>query len=79
VSQETNLADYVKRYGAGLVLDETSAAGVERVMECVQRLCENIQLKQLGANALLLVEKEFSWEENARSFVAAIRRAGFAF
>jgi len=33
VSQETNLADYVKRYGAGLVLDETSAAGVERVME----------------------------------------------
>jgi len=72
VSRETNLADYVERSGAGLVLDETSSAGVTRALERVQQLYEGNQLGPMGEKARLLVEKEFSWEENARSFVAAI-------
>lgn len=75
VSRETNLAEYVERSGAGLVLDETSAAGVERALESVQRLYEGGQLQEMGEKARLLVETEFSWERNARSFVAAIRAA----
>jgi glycosyltransferase involved in cell wall biosynthesis len=78
VSRETNLAEFVEQSGAGLVLDETSAAGVQRALERVQRLYENNQLKQLGENARLLIENEFNWEENARSFVAAIAAAGCA-
>jgi glycosyltransferase involved in cell wall biosynthesis len=72
VSRETNLADYVEQSGAGLVLEETSAQGVARVLERVQRLYEAKQLEQMGENARALIEKEFRWEDNARSFVAAI-------
>jgi glycosyltransferase involved in cell wall biosynthesis len=75
VSRETNMADYVERSGAGLVLDETSAAGVERALERVQQLYEDKQLQQMGENARSLVEKEFRWEANAKSFVAAIQAA----
>jgi glycosyltransferase involved in cell wall biosynthesis len=75
VTRGTNLAEYVERSGAGLVLDETSASGVARVLEHVDRLFENNQLEQMSKNALSLVEMEFSWEKNARSFVAAIRAA----
>jgi glycosyltransferase involved in cell wall biosynthesis len=72
VSRETNLAEYVERSGAGLVLDETSAEGVTRVLERVERLYEAGQLQQMGENARALIEKEFRWEDNARSFVAAV-------
>jgi len=73
ISRGTNLAEYVEKSGAGLVLDETSAAGVERALERVQRLYDHDQLLEMSKNALSLIEKEFSWEENARSFVAASR------
>jgi glycosyltransferase involved in cell wall biosynthesis len=76
VSRETNLADYVERWQAGLVLDETSAAGVERALQHVQRLYVSNRLQQMGESARSLAEKEFRWEENARSFIAAIRAAG---
>jgi glycosyltransferase involved in cell wall biosynthesis len=75
ISRETNLAEYVERSGAGLVLDETSAAGVERALERVRQLYDNNQLEPMGENARLLIEKEFRWEENARAFVAAIQAA----
>jgi glycosyltransferase involved in cell wall biosynthesis len=77
VSRETNLAEYVERSGAGLVLDETSAPGVMRALLRAQRLNEDNQLREMGAKARLLVEKEFSWEENAMRFVAAIAATGF--
>ena len=75
VSRGTNLAKYVERSGAGLVLRETSSAGVTEALEQVDRLYEGNQLRQMSRNALSLVEKEFSWEENARSFVAAASAA----
>jgi glycosyltransferase involved in cell wall biosynthesis len=73
VSRETNLASFVERNQAGLVLDETSATGVERALGRVQLLYENNQLQQMGENARLMAEKEFNWEKNAQSFLAAIR------
>jgi glycosyltransferase involved in cell wall biosynthesis len=76
VSRETNLAEYVERSGAGLVLDETSAAGVARALDRVQRLYDDNRLSQMGENARLLIEREFSWEGNTKSFVAAISTAG---
>jgi glycosyltransferase involved in cell wall biosynthesis len=78
VSRETNLARYVEGSGAGLVLDETSGAGVARALKRVERLYEDNQLRQMGENARLLIEREFRWEENARSFVAAIATTGHA-
>jgi glycosyltransferase involved in cell wall biosynthesis len=73
VSRETNLAGYVEDYQAGLVLDETSAAGVERALDRVQQLYANRQIPQLSENARSLCEKEFSWEENAKCFTAVAR------
>ncbi|MGD0891237.1 MAG: glycosyltransferase family 4 protein [Terracidiphilus sp.] len=75
ISRETNMAEYVERSGAGLVLDETSAAGVARVLDRASRLYEANELQQMGENARALIEKEFRWEENARSFIAAIAAA----
>jgi glycosyltransferase involved in cell wall biosynthesis len=76
VSRETNLAEYVERSGAGLVLEETSAAGVAHALGHAQQLYEDNQLQQMGDRARLLTAKEFSWEENARSFVTAIVASG---
>ncbi len=75
VSRETNLAEYVERSGSGLVLDETSAAGVARVLEHAQQLYEAGKLQQMGEKARALLEKEFRWEENARGFLKAVREA----
>jgi glycosyltransferase involved in cell wall biosynthesis len=72
VSRETNLSDYVERWHAGLILDETSAAGVQRGFERVQTLFEADQLQRLGDGALAMIEGELQWEENAKRFVAAL-------
>jgi glycosyltransferase involved in cell wall biosynthesis len=76
VSRQTNLGEFVERSGAGLVLDETSAAGVGRVLERARQMYDYGGLRPMGENARLLIETEFSWEENARRFVAAIASAG---
>ena len=73
VSRETNLADYVERNGAGLVLDETSAAGVLRALQRTQQLYEENTLAEMGRRARLMIEKEFTWDANARRFIAAIQ------
>jgi len=78
VSRETNLADCVEEAGAGIALDETSADGVSRALGRVQALYKDNQLQSMGRNARLLIEKRFSWEGNARSFVAAIEAASHA-
>jgi glycosyltransferase involved in cell wall biosynthesis len=78
VSRETNLAEQVERSQAGLVLDETSAAGVTRALERALELFDEGRLRQMGENARKLIEREFSWEENARSFVASIAVASAA-
>lgn len=78
VSRETNLSGYVERGEAGLVLNETSAAGVARALEQIQRLYEDNKLPRMGENARRLIETTFRWEENATSFVAAIAATGFA-
>ncbi len=75
VSRETNLAGYVERHGAGLVLDETSAAGVARGLERARQLFEAGELAEMGRRARSMIEKVFSWDENARRFVAAIQEA----
>jgi hypothetical protein len=78
VSRETNLGQYVEQSGAGLVLDELSAAAVSWALDNVQRLYDSGALKDMGRKARLLVESEFIWEKNARSFVAAIAACGHA-
>jgi len=76
VSRETNLAEDVERNQAGLVMHETSATGVARVLESMLLLHDGCKLQQLGANARAMVEMNFSWEQNARNFVASIAAAG---
>ncbi len=78
VSRETNLAGYVEQSGAGLVLDETSAAGVARALDRAGRLYTENRLLPMGQNARSLVDDVFNWEKNASSFVAAIADSGHA-
>jgi glycosyltransferase involved in cell wall biosynthesis len=72
VSRGTNLAEYVEDSEAGVVLEETTAAGVERALDRIQHLHEERQLKPMGENARRLVQQQFNWEENTRGFIAAI-------
>ncbi|MGC9157423.1 MAG: glycosyltransferase family 4 protein [Terracidiphilus sp.] len=72
VSRETNLAGYVERGAAGLVLEETSVAGVSNALDRVRLLYESHRLEGIGQNACSLIAKDFSWGKNARSFAAAI-------
>jgi len=76
VSRETNLGKYVEESEAGLVLDETSAAGVARALERLQQLYEDNLLQKIGENSRLLVESEFRWEKSANQFVNAITTSG---
>ena len=78
LSQETNLAEFVERSRAGIVLDELSVAGVTRALKRIQQLYAQGDLEEMGSNARTLVETEFTWEQNARSFVAAIAACGHA-
>lgn len=77
VSPHINIAEYVRRSNAGLLLDEASTNGVVRVLERVDELYCAGKLEELGDNGRRLIEREFSWEENAKRFVAAIE-ANFA-
>jgi glycosyltransferase involved in cell wall biosynthesis len=77
VSRETNLAKYVEENNAGVVLEETTAAGIERALDHIQQVYENGQLQPMGENARRLIQREFNWEENAKSFVAAIAACGY--
>lgn len=77
VSPHINIADYVRRCNAGLLLDETSNGGVLRALERVEELYGAGKLQELGDNGRRLIEQEFSWEENAKRFIAAIE-ANFA-
>jgi glycosyltransferase involved in cell wall biosynthesis len=76
ISRETNLAEYVERMDSGLILDETSIGGVTRALQRTQQIYRENKLGELGANARSMIEREFSWEENARRFVASIETAG---
>lgn len=75
LSPDINLAAYVKQSNAGLLLDETSAAGVERALERVQELYAEEKLRELGENGRRLIEREFSWEESATRFLAAVQES----
>jgi glycosyltransferase involved in cell wall biosynthesis len=77
VSPHMNIAEYVRRCNAGLLLNEASAEGVLRALERVEELYRAGRLQELGDNGRRLIEREFSWEENAARFVAAIE-ASFA-
>lgn len=60
VTKETNMAGYVNQYGAGWVLENSSA-------ECINATLENIlnekDYKQKGTNAKKLANQVFSWCE----------------
>lgn len=60
VTKETNMAGYVNQYGAGWVLENSSA-------ECINATLENIlnekNYKQKGINAKKLANQVFSWCE----------------
>ncbi len=72
VSPHINLAEYVQRANAGLLLDEASSEGVARALARVDELYRAGKLQELGENGRRMIEREFSWEENAAKFVAAI-------
>jgi glycosyltransferase involved in cell wall biosynthesis len=72
VSSHINLAEYVRRAHAGLLLDEISRDGVARALARTDDLYRAGTLRELGENARRMIEREFSWEENAARFVAAI-------
>ncbi len=72
VSPRINIAEYVQRANAGLLLDEASSDGVARALERVEDLYRAGKLQELGDNGRRMIEREFSWEENAARFVAAI-------
>jgi len=78
VSRETNLGEHVERSQCGLVLDETSVEGVKRVLERMEAAYAQGEVVHMGENARALIAREFSWEENARRFVSAIRSASSA-
>jgi glycosyltransferase involved in cell wall biosynthesis len=74
VSEETNLADFVRHWNSGLVLSPNTPV---RLAELFQQ-AENIAITErthMGDSARSMIETEFTWNEISRRIVLAAEQA----
>ena len=68
-SEATNINDYLRKFSAGLPMDENNPAIIAKTMENALQLFESNQLSSIGARAKAMVEKEFSWNNVSKQLI----------
>jgi len=71
VSDATNLAEYVRKYNAGYILEPNTLEEIAWSMVSFKSLKNNNKINDLGENALQMVKTEFDWKRIAQNFVEA--------
>ncbi len=74
VSEETNLADPIRRWKAGWVLRENGVGEIGRVMMEVERAGAE-ECARRGENARAMVRAEFDWTQITRRFIELAEEA----
>lgn len=73
VTPETNLADIVRKSGAGFVIPSSTTGGVADILEAAARTRPE-DLILAGSRARHLAEREFSWDVVARQMLRLYRK-----
>jgi glycosyltransferase involved in cell wall biosynthesis len=71
ISEHTNLGDYFRKFGCGLVIEKNTPQGIANKMSEALQLLENGDLKQLGDNARAMIEGEFDWKKICTNLASA--------
>ncbi|MBB5338425.1 glycosyltransferase family 4 protein [Tunturiibacter gelidoferens] len=74
VSEETNLADFVRHSGSGLVLTPNTPTRLAELLVEAEKLGVT-ERTRMGASAKLMIERDFTWSEISRHLVLAIEHA----
>jgi glycosyltransferase involved in cell wall biosynthesis len=74
VSEETNLADFVRHWNSGMVLFPNTPVRLAELLQEAEKLSAN-ERTQMGASAKSMIEHDFTWSEIARRLVLAMEQA----
>ncbi len=69
VSEATNMAGYVRKYGNGIVLDENTPEDIGKAMFTFSELHRDQKNEAIGRASIKLVEEKFSWQTIAETMV----------
>lgn len=74
VSEETNLADFVRHWNSGMVLVPNTPVRLAELLQKAEKLSAN-ERTQMGASAKSMIEQDFTWGEISRRLVLAMEQA----
>jgi glycosyltransferase involved in cell wall biosynthesis len=74
VSEETNLAEFVRESGCGLVLTPNTPTRLAELLAEAEGLGV-AERTRMGASAKLMIERDFTWSEISRHLVVAMEHA----
>ena len=72
VSKETNMGDYVKKYGNGIVLDENTPAKIAEAFNQFNSFFTSNCLDNIGDNSLKMIEEELNWKEVCKKMLSEL-------
>jgi glycosyltransferase involved in cell wall biosynthesis len=68
ISEETNMGTYVRKYNAGIVLENNNTDNIEKTLFEMEDLFAKGKLKEYGVNAKKMIENELNWNNIAQIF-----------
>jgi glycosyltransferase involved in cell wall biosynthesis len=68
ISEATNVADYIRKYNAGVVLADMTSDAVYDALVNAYRKFRHHELEKMGMNALKMVKTEFNWNKVVSDF-----------
>jgi glycosyltransferase involved in cell wall biosynthesis len=74
VSEETNLADFVRHWHSGLVLAPNTPVRLAELLQEAEKIGAH-ERNHMGASAKSMIEQDFTWSEISRRLVLAMKQA----
>jgi glycosyltransferase involved in cell wall biosynthesis len=74
VSEETNLADFVRHWNSGLVLAPNTPVRLAELLQEAEKIGAQ-ERTHMGASAKSMIEQDFTWSEISRRLVLAMEQA----
>jgi glycosyltransferase involved in cell wall biosynthesis len=74
VSEETNLADFVRHWNSGLVLAPNTPVRLAELLQEAEKIGAH-ERNHMGASAKSMIEQDFTWSEISRRLVLAMKQA----
>lgn len=75
VSPESNMAEYINTYKAGIGMSENNEKQVELAMHTLFRCLQDDTFTEFKKNAVQMIEKEFNWNTIAQQLIETYQQA----